>query len=251
MGPTPYKWLLPELDLHLSREQATLAPFSRNSGVGHSGSCPPLHWRDPTPCTGGCSWCLIALWGSLTWVWEGMSGDWGLWANSTCRSRAMGTIGADCSRVARATTPGPLPQPHGWVRLGFEVSRFPHFRVEGLACAEFSRGVEFRGSLAPFFLHILKQKKLIKKEYCRCGPTPYKWLLPELDLHLSREQATLAPFSRNSGVGHSGSCPPLHWRDPNTLHRRLFLMPHCTLRLSHLSVGGNVRRLGIVGQLDM
>ena len=39
----------------------------------------------------------------------------------------MGTIGADCSRVARATTPGPPPQPHGWVGLGLEVSRFPHF----------------------------------------------------------------------------------------------------------------------------
>ena len=64
----------------------------------------------------------------------------------------MGTIGADCSRVARATTLGPPPQPHGWVRLGFEVSRFPHFWVGGgLASAEFPRGVEFRGSLAPFF----------------------------------------------------------------------------------------------------
>ena len=39
----------------------------------------------------------------------------------------MGTIGADCSRVDRATTPGPPPLPHGWVRLGLEVSRFPHF----------------------------------------------------------------------------------------------------------------------------
>ena len=38
-----------------------------------------------------------------------------------------GLIGADCSWVARATTPGPPPQPHGWVRLGLEVSRFPHF----------------------------------------------------------------------------------------------------------------------------
>ena len=71
----------------------------------------------------------------------------------------MGTIGADCSRVATATTPGPPPQPHGFVRLGFEVSRFPHFWMGGLACAEFPRCVEFRGSLAPFFLHILKQKK--------------------------------------------------------------------------------------------
>ena len=69
------------------------------------------------------------------------------------------TIGADCSRVARATTPGPPPQPHGWVRLGLEVSRFPHFWVGGLACAGFPRGVEFQGSLAPFFLHILKQQK--------------------------------------------------------------------------------------------
>ena len=43
------------------------------------------------------------------------------------RSRAMRTIGADCSRVAKATTPGPPPQPHGRMRLGLEVSRFPHF----------------------------------------------------------------------------------------------------------------------------
>ena len=31
-----------------------------------------------------------------------------------------------------------------------------------------------------------------------------------------------------------------------TLHRRLFLVPHCTLRLSHLSVGGNTRGLEMV-----
>ena len=41
----------------------------------------------------------------------------------------MGNIGADCSRVARATTPG--PQPHSCVRLGLEVSRFLHFWVGG------------------------------------------------------------------------------------------------------------------------
>ena len=43
--------------------------------------------------------------------------------------RVMGSIGADCSQVSRATTPGPLPQPHGWVRLGLEGSRFSHFCV--------------------------------------------------------------------------------------------------------------------------
>ena len=71
----------------------------------------------------------------------------------------MGTIGADYSRVARATTPGSPPQPHGWVRLWFEVSRFPHFWVGGLASAEFSRGVEFRGSLAPFFFSTSLNKR--------------------------------------------------------------------------------------------
>ena len=38
-----------------------------------------------------------------------------------------GLLLADCSQVARAMTPGPPPQPHGWVRLGLEVSRFPDF----------------------------------------------------------------------------------------------------------------------------
>ena len=60
-------------------------------------------------------------------MWEGMPGDWRLWASLTCRSWAIGTIGADCSWVARAMTPGPLPQPHGWVRLELEVLRFLHF----------------------------------------------------------------------------------------------------------------------------
>ena len=46
-------------------------------------------------------------------------------------SGRLGTIGTDCSQVARAMTPGPPPQPHGWVRLRLEVSRFPHFGVGG------------------------------------------------------------------------------------------------------------------------
>ena len=54
-----------------------------------------------------------------------------------------GLLLADCSRVARAMTPRPPPQPHGWVRLGFEVSRFPDFCEGGLACADLPRGVEF------------------------------------------------------------------------------------------------------------
>ena len=151
-----------ELDLHLSRERAALAPFSRISGVGHCGSWPPLHCGDSTkPYTGGCSWCLIPLWGSLTWVWEGTPGDWRLRANSTCRSRALGTTGADCSRVARATIPGPPPQPHGWVRLGFEVSKFPHFGLGDGMC-QLSQGCGVSDSLAPVFSSYLSWRTLPK-----------------------------------------------------------------------------------------
>ena len=38
-----------------------------------------------------------------------------------------GLLGADCSHVARAITPGPPPQPHSLVSLGLEVLRCPHF----------------------------------------------------------------------------------------------------------------------------
>ena len=83
----------------------------------------------------------------------------------------MGTIGADCSRVARATTPGLLLQPHGLVRLGPEVSRFQHFWVGGLACAECLRCVEFRCSLAPFFFStsLNKKKSLLKRHGKKMG----------------------------------------------------------------------------------
>ena len=72
----------------------------------------------------------------------------------------MGTIGADCSQVARAVTPGPPPQPHGWVRLGLEVSRFPHFWGGGQGMCPGSLGCGVLGLFSSiFFLQILKQKK--------------------------------------------------------------------------------------------
>ena len=102
-----------------------IRPLFQNSGVGHSGSWPPLHSGDLT----NSHWRLLLVpHCTLRPSHLSVGGNaWRLWASSTCRSRAMGTIGPNCSRVARATTPGPPPQPHGWVRLGLEVSRFPHF----------------------------------------------------------------------------------------------------------------------------
>ena len=61
------------------------------------------------------------------------------------------------------------------------------------------------------------------------------------------------------GAGHIGPLFPefrgwLFWfmasielQGPQNLHRRLFLAPHCTLRLSPLSVGGNAMETGDCG----
>ena len=73
----------------------------------------------------------------------------------------MGTIGTNCSRVARATTPGPPSQPHGWVRLGLEVSRFPHFWGGGSGQCPGSPGGGVLGLFSSIFFStsLNKQKK--------------------------------------------------------------------------------------------
>ena len=73
----------------------------------------------------------------------------------------MGTIGADCSRVAMAMTPGPLPQLHGWVRLGLEVLRFPHFWGGGSGhVPRFPRVWSFGLFSSSFFSTSLNKKKI-------------------------------------------------------------------------------------------
>ena len=82
-----------------------------------------------------------------------------------------------------------------------------------MACANFPGGVEFCGSLAPFFFFTSLNKKnylpdreaSLEKEYCRCGPHPLQVISSSVRPYLSRERAALALFSRISGVGHSGS----------------------------------------------
>ena len=114
-------------------------------------------------------------------------------------------------------------------------------------------GVWSLGLFSPTFFSTSSKKKndreasLIKKEYCRCGPHP-------LQVTSSRARPPLV-----KGAGHIGRLFPdfrgwplwfmtsialqgLH----QTLHWRLFLVSHCTLRLSHLSVGGNTRGLEMV-----
>ena len=102
--------------------------------------------------------------------------------------------------------PGPMPQLQGGVRHGLEVSRFPDFwpfwggRAYSLRPPWHVPGgpwVWSLGLFSPiFFLHIHKQKKkkLIKKEYCRCGPHP-------LQVISSRARPPLV-----KGTGHIG--PP-------------------------------------------
>ena len=127
------------------------APFSRNSGVGHSGSWPPLHCEDSTnlapEVVPGASLHSEALSPECGRECPG-TGDCG--PTRHVGAGLWGLLLADCSRVARAMTPGPPPQPHGWVRLGFEVSRFPDFwRGDGMC--RLPQGCGVWGSLAPLF----------------------------------------------------------------------------------------------------
>ena len=102
-------------------------------------------------------------------------------------------------------------------------------------------GVEFRAFQSYFFLHIHKQKK--KKEYCRCGPHPLQVISSRARPALVKGAGCIGPpFPRSPGLAtlvHGLHCTA---GTPQNLHRRLFLAPHCTLRLSHLSAGGNTRR---------
>ena len=172
---------------------------------------------------------------------------WSRWLAPLFMSPEVGVIWLSADGWLGQWPPGPMPQLQGGVRHGLEVSRFPNFWPLGgmgilpkaaLACAGgtwvwsvglfssifFSTSIKKKKrilGLHCFSAHPSTKEKLIKKEYCRCSvsPTPYKWLPPELDLHLSREPATLAPLSRNSGVGCSGSWPPLHCGTTNTRTR--------------------------------
>ena len=83
------------------------------------------------------------------------------------------------------------------------------------------------------------------------GPTPHKWFPPEPDPTCQRSGLHCPP-----SLGIPGSATLAHGLHctagtPQTLHRRLLQVPHCTLRLSHPSAGGNARGPEIVGQLDM
>ena len=96
-----------------------------------------------------------------------------------------------------------------------------------------------------------REASLIKKEYCRCGPHP-------LQVTSSRARPPLV-----KGAGHIGPLFPefrgwplwfmasIALRGLSTPAPEVVPGPHCTLRLSHLSVGGNARGPEIVSQLDM
>ena len=97
-----------------------------------------------------------------------------------------------------------------------------------------------------------KSTSLIKKEYCRCGPHPLQAISSRVRPPLAKGAGCIGPlFPDLRGRPLWFMASIALWGLHKTLHRRLFLAPHCTLRLSHLSVGGNTRGLEIVGQLDM
>ena len=96
-----------------------------------------------------------------------------------------------------------------------------------------------------------REASLIKKEHCRCGPHPLQVTSSRARPPLVKGTGYIGPLFPEFRGWPLWFTPPLHCGDLGNSHRRLFLAPHCTLRPSHPSVGGNAWGLEIVGQLDM
>ena len=144
MGPTPYKWFLPELDLHLSREWAALAPFSRISGLGHSGSWPLLHCGDSKH-------LALEVVPGASLHSEALSPECGREHQETGDCGPTRHVGAGLRGLLGLTAHGLLGWRHPGPRLshmvgwgwGLKYRDSQIFVRGGLACAELPRGVEF------------------------------------------------------------------------------------------------------------
>ena len=96
-----------------------------------------------------------------------------------------------------------------------------------------------------------REASLIKKEYCRCGPHPLQVTSSRVRPPLVKGAGCIGPLFPEFRGWPLWFMASIALGGSKHLHRRLFQAPHCTLRLSHLSVGGNARGLEIVSQLDM
>ena len=145
--------------------------------------------------------------------------------------------------VARATTTWAHASAPRWGETWARSIKIPRFLAVLGGWAYFLRlpwqcqgdlWVWSLGLFSPiFFLHIHKQKKLIKKEYCRCGPHPLQVISSRARPPLVKGAGCLAAFSRISGVGHSCSWPPLHCGDSKNLAREV--VPGASLHSEALS----------------
>ena len=104
---------------------------------------------------------------------------WSRWLACRFMSPEMGVIWFLADRWLGRRPPGPMPQLQGGVRHGFEVSRFSDFwpfwggRAYSLRPSWQCLGCGVLGLFSSiFFSTSINKKKLIKKEYCRCGPHP-------------------------------------------------------------------------------
>ena len=145
-------------------------------------------------------------------------------------------------RVARATTTWAHASAPRWGENWARSIKIPRFlatlggRAYSLRPPWHVPGGPWVWSLGPFssIFFSTSIKKLIKKEYCRCGPHPLQVISPRARPYLLREQAALVPLSRISGVGHSGSWPPLHCGDSTNL--ALEVVPGASLHSEALSL---------------
>ena len=137
-----------------------MSPFSRISGVGHSGSWPPLHCGDSkhlapevVPGTSLHSEALSPECGGNTRRLEKVR------PTRHVGARLRGLLGPTAHGLLGRRHLGPPPQPHGWVRLGFEVSRFPDFCEGGAWHVLSYLQVWSLGLFSPTFFSTSSKKK--------------------------------------------------------------------------------------------
>ena len=145
-----------------------------------------------TPCTGGCSWRLIALWGSLTWVWEGMPGTGDCEPTRPVGAGLRGLLGLTAHGLLGRQHPGPrLSHMVGW---GWGLKyRDSQIFVRGGWHVSTHLGVWSLGLLSPTFFSTSSKKnwylqkkndtyltgRLARSRRSTVGwvrpHTPYKW----------------------------------------------------------------------------
>ena len=210
---TPYKWPLSRAKPHPEGRAGQLAPISGTLGVSQSpGKQASIALRGHAFSLEAEPGSLIALRGSLARLWEGNQVLEQMVGLSLHESGGGGYLVLS-RQVARTTTTWAHASARRWgetwvrsIKILWFFGRFLGgwaYSPQGSGMCQGSwKGVEFRGSLAPFFLHLLWTKKNWSRSTVGWvhPHTPYKWPLSRVKPHPEGRAGQLVPIFGTLGV---------------------------------------------------